>query len=277
MSPAVAAAPLPTKSEIENWDTSYLNTAATSWRTAATASEDAFDQHRRNIDAPGGTRWTGDAKDAALNRVTKDVAVVGRQSGVLREAAGLAENGAYDIKAAKDKALQAITAAVDDGFNVAEDLSVTDSRDYDINTVADRNRAAAEHAEDISWAAQHLVQADELVGNRLEAKAADLAGIQFDGEGERGSPSGRVYLADHEVKHDAEGKDQPREEPGTAPGQIGPFPVPKAVEDAAKQSGLKPGEKPPGTTGDAGGDLGDLLGVNDPPTAGAEPKPTAAV
>ncbi|UBV23936.1 hypothetical protein H8Z59_12870 [Mycolicibacterium fortuitum] len=182
MSPAAAAAPLPTKSEIQDWDTSYLDTAATSWRQAATASEDAFDQHRQNVDAPGGTTWEGAAKDAALDRVTNDIGVVGRQSGVLREAATLAENGAFDIKSAKDKAVEAITAAVDDGFTVGEDLSVTDSRKYDIDTAAERNRAAAEHAEDIRWAAQQLVQADQLVGNRLEAKAADLEGIASKGK-----------------------------------------------------------------------------------------------
>ncbi|MBE5488564.1 hypothetical protein E3G71_001065 [Mycobacteroides abscessus] len=282
MSPAAAAAPLPTKSEIQDWDTSYLDTAATSWRQAATASEDAFDQHRRNVDAPGGSTWEGAAKDAALDRVTNDIGVVGRQSGVLREAATLAENGAFDIKSAKDKAVEAITAAVDDGFTVGEDLSVTDSREYDINTVADRNRAAAEHAEDIRWAAQQLVQADQLVGNRLEAKAADLEGIRFEGEGEgdqRGGNGAHIDLVDNKVKYDSEGKDQAGEKkpevPAQAPGQIGPFAVPKSVEDTAKKDGLKPDEKP-ATTGDVGGDLGDLLGTNDPATAGAEPKPTTA-
>lgn len=280
MSPAVAAAPLPTKSEIENWDTSYLDTAASSWRSAATASEDAFDQHRRNVDAPGGTTWEGDAKDAALDRVTKDVAVVGRQNGVLREAAGLAENGAHDIKAAKDKVVEAITAAENDGFTVGEDLSVTDSREYDIDTAAERNRAAAEHAEDIRWTAEQLAQADQLVGTRLQEKAGDLEGIRFEGEGEgRDSPSNHVQLVDNKVKHDSENKDQAGEKkpevPAQAPGQIGPFAVPKSVEDAAKQSGPKPDEKP-ATKSDVGGDLGDLLGTNDPATAGVEPKPTTA-
>lgn len=278
MSPATAPAPLPTKSEIENWDTSYLDTAAASWRSAATASEGAFDQHRRNIDSPGGTTWEGAGKDAALDRVTADVAVVGRQSSVLREAATLAENGAYDIKAAKDKAVEAITAAENDDFRVGEDLSVTDTKRVDVFSMRARQTTLNEHAEDIRWTAQQLVAADKLVGDRLGEKAAELQGIRFDGEGEeRDSPSGRVYLADHEVKHDAEGKDQPREKPGTAPGQIGPFAVPKSVEDAAKQSGLKPGEKPAPTSGDVGGDLGDLLGVNDPATAGVEPKPATAV
>ncbi|MFV8160534.1 GH-E family nuclease [Mycobacterium sp. 134] len=68
----------------------------------------------------------------------------------------------------------------------------------------------------------------------------------------------------------SQGEKKP-EVPAQAPGQIGPFAVPKSVEDAAK----KP-EGKPAATGDVGGDLRDLLGANDPATAGAEPKPTAA-
>lgn len=264
MSPAAAPAPLPTKSELEEWATSHLSDAATTWRTAATGSESAFAQHRRNIDAPGGTTWEGAAKDAALDRVTADCGVVGRQGGVLREAAGLAENGSHDIAAAKRDALAAIAAAVDDGFNVAEDLSVTDSRSYDIDTVADRNRAAAEHAEDIRWAAEQLVATDKLVGDRLVAKAADLEGIRFDDEGDGRDGQGTVRLVDNKVqdKPDEDRKGEPGDKPAEqAPGQIGPFAVPKSVEDAAKQSGLKPDEKPPAPADPSG--LGDLLGAND--------------
>ncbi|OBB10243.1 hypothetical protein A5761_27980 [Mycolicibacterium setense] len=259
MTTAAAPAALPTRSEIEEWSTSHLSDAASNWRTAATASEGAFDQHRQNISSPGGTTWTGDAKDAALDRVTKDVAVVGRQGGVLREAAALAQNGSYDIKAAKDKAVEAITAAENDGFTVGEDLSVIDSREYDINTIAERNRALAEHAEDIRWAAEQLAQADNLVGTRLQSKAAELEGIPFDGEGRDGEPT--VQLVDNKVQ-DKPSDDGKGEKPGAAPGQIGPFAVPKSVEDAAKKDGLKPEEKPPAPVPDDSG-LGDLLGVND--------------
>lgn len=183
MSPAAAPAPLPTSTQIESWDTSYLGTAAAAWRTAATASEGAFDQHRRNIDSPGGTTREGAAKDAALDRVTSDVAVVGRQGRVLREAADLAENGTYDIKAATDKAVEEITAAENDDFRVAEDLSVTDTKRVDVFSMRARQTTLNEHAEDIRWTAQQLTQADKLVGDRLEAKAAELQGIRFDGEG----------------------------------------------------------------------------------------------
>ncbi|WP_201774221.1 hypothetical protein [Mycolicibacterium setense] len=182
---------------------------------------------------------------------------------MLREAATLAANGAHDIKAAKGKAVEAITAAENDGFTVGEDLSVTDSREYDINTIAERNRALAEHAEDIRWAAEQLAQADNLVGTRLQSKAAELEGIPFDGEGEGRDGEPTVQLVDNKVQ---DKPDEPGDKPAEqATGQIGPFAVPKSVEDAAKKSGLKPDEKPPATTGDAGGDLGDLLGANDTP------------
>ncbi|MBU8824552.1 hypothetical protein [Mycolicibacterium goodii] len=264
MTSAAATASLPTRSEIEEWSTSHLSDAATSWRSAAAASEGAFDEHRQNISSPGGTTWEGDAKDAALDRVTKDVAVVGRQGDVLREAAELAENGAHDIKAAKDKAVEAITAAENDGFTVGEDLSVTDTREYDINTIAERNRALAEHAEDIRWAAEQLMQADKLVGDRLQAKSADLEGIRFDDEGDGRDGEPTVQLVDNKVdKPDEDRKDESGDKPAEqASGQIGPFAVPKSVEDAAKKSGLKPDEKPPAP--DDGG-LGDLLGVGDNP------------
>ena len=63
------------------------------WRQSATESEDVFEQHRQHIAAPGGTDWEGDAKDAALDRVTADTRVVQRQGDVMREAAVIAENG----------------------------------------------------------------------------------------------------------------------------------------------------------------------------------------
>ncbi|MGV0811526.1 hypothetical protein ABQF34_06155 [Mycolicibacterium boenickei] len=266
--PSDAGGGLPTRSEIQEWDTADLTNAAASWRIAATESEIAFDEHRQNIASPGGTTWEGDAKDAALDRVTADVAVVGRQSEVLREAADLAENGAYDIKAARDKAVEAITAATNDGFSVGEDLSVTDTRRVEVFEMGARQTSANEHAEDIRWAAEQLAQADNLVGTRLQSKAAELEGIRFDGEGEgRDGPPSHVQLVDNKVQ-DKRGEDR-KDETGDKPaeqatGQIGPFAVPKSVEDAAKGPDTKTGDKPP-VTSDVGGDLGDLLGANGTP------------
>lgn len=233
------------KSQIQTWNTAHLSDAAAAWRAAAATSENLFDQHRANVASPGGTTWEGDGKDAALDRATTDTVVVSRQSGVLREAADLAENGAYDINNAQSEAVAAITAAEDDDFSVGEDLKVTDTRRYDITTIADRNKALAEHTEDIRWYADRLMQTDTHVGERLQGKAAELDEIKFDGEGEdRAGRNGHVWLVDNKVKRDDEGNGG--EKPTQAPGQIGPFAVPRSVADAAK----KPGEKAPGPVAD---------------------------
>ncbi|WP_458317914.1 DNA/RNA non-specific endonuclease [Mycolicibacterium brisbanense] len=261
---------LPTRSEIENWNTTDLADAAASWRTAATESEDAFDQHRQNISAPGGTTWEGIAKDAALDRVTNDIGVVGSHGAVLREAATLAENGSYDIEAAKRDVLTAIKETEDDGFKVGEDLSVTDTRRADLTTLAARRQAADLHAEDIRWNAERLVAADAHVGERLKTKAAELEGIRFEGEddghGKEAGRDGHVRLASNEIKLNpqdqaaGDGKDRSGAPPAGLP-QVGPFPVPKEVADAAKKPDAKaPDAKTPDPTG-----LGGLLGADDPP------------
>lgn len=198
MSPAAQAVAIPTRTEIEAWTTSHLADAASAWRGAAAASEDAFDQHRQNINSPGGTTWEGDAKDAALDRVARDTAVVGSQNETLLAAADTAENGVTDINAAQREVIAAITAAEADGFRVGEDLSVTDTCAYDLDTAAARATAATEHAEDIRWTAERLAQADNLAGQQLQAKAAELEGIRFDGEGDSRDPT--IRMVDHDVK-----------------------------------------------------------------------------
>lgn len=224
MSPAVGSSGGSlTRSQVEDWHTSHLTDAATNWRQAATGSETTFDEHRRNIALPGGTTWAGNAKDAALDRATADCAVVGRQSGLLREAASLADSGSYDIKTARDKAVEAITAAEDDGFSVGEDLTITDTKRVDASSSRARQTSANEHAEDIRWTVQQLVSTAELVGKRLQGKAVELAGIRFDGSEDDGR-DGTIRLVDHSFKLNPEDG-----QPGTGDGETQPglLPVPK--------------------------------------------------
>ncbi|EID13280.1 hypothetical protein [Mycolicibacterium phlei] len=217
------------RSEIEEWPTQHLDDAATQLRSMGAQSVALFDEHRRNVDSPGGTTWEGNAKDAALDRVTADTAVVRQQTTVQNEAADIAENGGHDVRAAKQEAVGAITAAENDGFTVAEDLTVTDSRRYDINTIVERNKAAKEHAEDIRWYAERLIQADSFVGERLQAKAAELEAIRFDGEDDQqGGNGAHIALVDHTFK-----LDPPPSEPGLPqpPGGWSDDPV---MEDAQR-------------------------------------------
>ncbi|OBG84105.1 hypothetical protein A5699_27845 [Mycobacterium sp. E802] len=186
------------RSKIDGWSTADLSAASPAWRQAATKSEEAFEQHRQNIVSPGGTTWEGDAKDAAMDRATVDAAVVRRHGDMLREAADIAENGIADINAAKREALVAITAAEAAGFTVHENLSVTDACRYDITTIIERNKAATEHAADIHWYAERLVQTDTFVGQRLQQKALELEGIRFSAEEHVGDST--VQLVNHPFK-----------------------------------------------------------------------------
>lgn len=178
------------RSRIESWDTTHLENATARWRATATELEGHFEQLRQHVLAPGGTEWEGDAKDAALERATQNLNTVRAAGDIARSAADLAENSSADISAAKRDALQSISDAEADGFEVNEDLSVRDTSRVDVSTMVARYTAAREHAENIQWNANQLLATDTLIGRRLTAKAAELNGVRFDDE-----PEGTIRAA----------------------------------------------------------------------------------
>ncbi|GCA97384.1 MULTISPECIES: hypothetical protein [Mycolicibacterium] len=229
--PADGGERLPTRQQIETWQTQHLDDAADRWDAKATTSVAAFEQHHRNVVSPGGTAWTGSGNEAAVNRVTTDLGVVRHHADVKREATKLARTGAEDVRATRKLVIEAITEAEDDGFAVADDLSVTDVRRYDITTIRERNQAAKDHAEFIRFRAAQLVATDKLVGKQLKAKAVELQAIKFQGEGTDAgsdSASSHVQLVDHTFKMDP---------PPPSPGQPQPpggWSRDPAMEDAQR-------------------------------------------
>ena len=218
MSPAAAPAAVPSRSDVEAWDSSDLDSAATRWRAAADVLESAFEQHRQNILTPGGTTWEGDAKDAALDRVTADTSVVRLQGDVHREAADIGTRGSEDIQGARGQVLEAIAEAEQDDFSVGDDLSVTDNRAFDVETAAARATAATEHAEFIRWRAEQLVATDALVGQQLQAKASELERIRFEGDSDGNEPDPTVRLVDNKTEVEGSRTESPeRVEPGSPP------------------------------------------------------------
>lgn len=109
---------------------------------------------------------------------------VGDQVYVLREAASIAEEGATAIDAGRRETIAVIAAAENDGFKVGDNLVPTDTRRVDVFELANRRRAAAEHAEDIRWHADRLLQTDMFVKQRLQAKAVQLEAVRLPGENE---------------------------------------------------------------------------------------------
>lgn len=182
MSDVAAAGPLGgelTRSQLESWDTTYLADAAARWRQLAAESEELFEWHRQNVCTPGGAEWTGTANEAAGEQVCADAVVVRKQGDIQREASEIAENGCRDIRLAVGQVLEAIAAAEEDGFSVSENLRVRDTRRIDVSTMAVRYTASREHAEDIRWHCERLIQAEIYLGQRLEGKALELAAIRF--------------------------------------------------------------------------------------------------
>ncbi|AWG51561.1 hypothetical protein DDT48_20635 [Mycobacteroides abscessus] len=172
-----------TRQQIENWQTSHLDQAALQLHAMGRQSEDLFGQHLRNLAAPGGSDWQGQAHDAAQTRGLADMSIVRQQSDVMEQAAQIAQRGAADVAGAKTNVLEAINETEADGFKVGSDLSVTDGRppSDDNRERSNREKLGRQHAEFIRFRAAQLEEADTQVGRQLKEKAGELGGIKFDG------------------------------------------------------------------------------------------------
>jgi hypothetical protein len=69
--------------------------------------------------------------------------VVRRQGETLRGCADTATSGSNDLRDAQRAVLEAIADGKADGFRVAEDLSVTDTRRWDVYTTAENSTGDA--------------------------------------------------------------------------------------------------------------------------------------
>ncbi|MFS0898683.1 WXG100 family type VII secretion target [Mycolicibacterium litorale] len=170
---------LPTRSEIERWNDAIndLSSAATSYRTAAERVESAADAHMQQLSAPGGTDWEGDAADAARESGYADRGVVCRAADHMRDMAKTANLGAQNLSQIRDNALEAISEAEVDGFQVGNDLSVTDTHRYTSGEASlfEARKAKAEvHHGYIAMRAGALASADAEIGARLQGGATAL-------------------------------------------------------------------------------------------------------
>jgi hypothetical protein len=170
---------LPTLSQIQTVPTGQMREAARTWRAAATRWEDVF--ARQRDEAAQKIVWQGVTADALEGRTYRDwVKAVGK-AGQLHEAAGIVELGADRLDGAREHALNAVAQAHADGFQVAEDLSVTDTRRGGSREErAARQVLAQEHAAYIRHCVAGLVAVDREISASLLAAADGLGTISFD-------------------------------------------------------------------------------------------------
>ncbi|MBV6362603.1 hypothetical protein HZD78_21905 [Mycobacteroides chelonae] len=174
---AIAPVKIPTKSEIFQWTTTHLDEAAAAWEKSAEQSENAFKQHVDNVRSPGGTEWTGQGASAAYDDAREAQDVVGVQCSIKRECARIARRGSEDIQGAKRATVSAIEDVEGKGYQVAEDLTVTDASTGGTDAQRAARKAEAQQlTEYLRWHAQGLASTDEKVAGELTAEAAGLEG-----------------------------------------------------------------------------------------------------
>ena len=115
--------PLPTLSQMRNWDTEHLSQAADDWEADAQRWETTYEENFQRLVQ---TDWKGQAQEAALERAGLDLVKVRGPAWQLREAATAARYGFAQQNGAKGWALDAVSDAEQAGFSPTEDLSVSD-------------------------------------------------------------------------------------------------------------------------------------------------------
>lgn len=173
---------LPTRSEIDGWTRAIddLSSAAEAFGAAAERLETAADAHARQLSAPGGTDWEGDAANTAEQRAYADRAVIYAAADLVRRMRKVANLGAGNLQRARNAALEAIAEAETDEFRVNEELTVTDTRRYTGDQVAAhaaRQVIAETHHGYIAMRASQLAADDMQVGAELAAGATELDGM----------------------------------------------------------------------------------------------------
>ncbi len=188
---------MPTRSEVENWDTEHLDAAADHWSKTATVWEDCFTQYAHQVANPGGAPWEGDAAEAAQQRAHSDRLIVVGLADKLHDASAIARKGAMQLKEACRLVMRSVHSAEDDGFTVGEDFSVTDDRVFSRVAAAARQAKAEAHADAIRAAVADLVAADARIAGEITTAAAGLGTDHF---AESGGPADGKPAADGQKK-----------------------------------------------------------------------------
>lgn len=186
-----AVTPLPSLSQIRNWDTEHLIQAAENWDAEAKYWESTYEQNFRRL---AETDWQGQGREAAMERAGLDLLKVRGPAGQLAEAALAARYGYDQQNGSKEWVLDAVTDAYRAGFKVNEDLSVTNTQ---TGGNAAQQAARQAQAQALSVQIRHraalLVASNQEVAAKITAAAGDIGAFRFDQPAGAGAQSGRQH------------------------------------------------------------------------------------
>ncbi|OBH04889.1 MULTISPECIES: hypothetical protein [unclassified Mycobacterium] len=160
-------------SELAAWPTEHLTEAAEHWEAVAGRSYAVASQVWRDALS---TDWHGEGAEALRTATHADMLTTSAAADQLQTAAKVARSGASDLYAARSRVRYAIEDANTAGFDVGEDMSVTDrSTGGSAAQRAARQAQAQTLAADIRQRAAQLVALDQQVAGKV---AAAMAGIR---------------------------------------------------------------------------------------------------
>ena len=154
------------------WPTDHLTEAAAHWETVGERSYGVA--HGVWSDALT-VDWSGEAAEALRTDTHADMMTTSAVVDQLQSAASVARSGASELDAARSQMRYAVEDARSAGFEVGEDLSVTDrmSGGSAAQRVA-RQAAAQAFAGNIGGRAAQLVSVDAQVAGRITAAVAGV-------------------------------------------------------------------------------------------------------
>jgi hypothetical protein len=167
-----AVAAFPTLSQLLAWPTEHLTEAADHWEAVGGRSYGVANQVWRDalsID------WHGDGADALRTATHADMLTTTAVADQLQAAAKVARSGASDLYAARSRLRYAVEDANLAGFDVREDMSVTDrSTGSSPAQRAARQAQAQTFAADIRQRAAQLMGLDQQVAAKVTAAMAGI-------------------------------------------------------------------------------------------------------
>ena len=167
-----AAAAFPSLSQLLTWPTEHLTEAADHWEAIGGQSYEVANsvwQDALSID------WQGGAADALRSGTRADMLTTSSVADQLYEAAKVTRSGASDLHTARSRVQYAVEDARTAGFNVNQDLSVTDRSTGGSAAQRAARRAQAETiAGDIRQRAAGLVGLDQQVAGKITAAVTGI-------------------------------------------------------------------------------------------------------
>jgi hypothetical protein len=196
-----AVAGVPGLSALLDWPTEHLTEAADYWHTVGERSYGVAHQVWRDALS---VDWQGEAAEALRSGTHADMQTTSAAVDQLQAAASVARSGASDLDAARSRVRYAVEDAHAAGFEVGEDLSVTDRvRGGSAAQRAARQAAAQAFAGDIRQRAAQLVGLDQQIAGKITAAVAGIRDT-FSQNPAPGAPpkDGRVRAVDRTWKQD---------------------------------------------------------------------------